>query len=91
MQGGGEFQYLYLWIIIQIQHQPLLTGLTSLATAKAAVARCHELWSEFDATFANLYFLEIPELGRRFSQTALPKRIIRFRTFRNLLYGVPII
>lgn len=49
------------------------TGLTSLATAKAAVARCHEFVDQFDATFANLYFLEILELGRRFSQTALQK------------------
>lgn len=49
------------------------TGLTSLATAKAAVARCHEFVDQFDTTFANLYFLEIPELGRRFSQTALQK------------------
>ena len=32
------------------------TGLTSLATAKAAVARCHEFVDQFDATFANLYF-----------------------------------
>ena len=32
------------------------TGLTSLATAKAAVARCHEFVDQFDNTFANLYF-----------------------------------
>ena len=49
------------------------TGLTSLATAKAAVARCHEFVDQFDNTFANLYFLEIPESERHFSQTALQK------------------
>ena len=42
------------------------TGLTSLATAKAAVARCHEFVDQFDTTFANLYFFGDTGIGKTF-------------------------
>ena len=40
------------------------TGLTSLATAKAAVAKCHEFVDQFDTTFANLYFFGDTGIGK---------------------------
>ena len=49
------------------------TGLTSLATAKAAVARCHEFVDQFDTTFANLYFTGI---GKTFLSNCIAKELL---------------
>ena len=87
----GEFQYAVSGLLFRFQRQSLQQGLTSLATAKAAVARCHEFVDQFDNTFANLYFFGDTGIGKTFLSNCIAKRIIRFRTFRNLLYGVPII
>ena len=52
------------------------TGLTSLATAKAAVARCHEFVDQFDATFANLYFFGDTGIGKTFLSNCIAKELL---------------
>ena len=51
------------------------TGLTSLATAKAAVARCHEFVDQFDTTFANLYFFGDTGIGKTFLSNCIAKEL----------------
>ena len=53
-----------------------LTGLTSLATAKAAVARCHEFVDQFDTTFANLYFFGDTGIGKTFLSNCIAKELL---------------
>lgn len=67
------------------------TGLTSLATARAVVARCHRFIDEFDDSFSNLLFYGDTGIGKTFLSNCIAKELIRCRTFRNLLYGIPII
>ena len=52
------------------------TGLTSLATAKAAVARCHEFVDQFDNTFANLYFFGDTGIGKTFLSNCIAKELL---------------
>ena len=52
------------------------TGLTSLATAKAAVARCHEFVDQFDTTFANLYFFGDTGIGKTFLSNCIAKELL---------------
>lgn len=42
------------------------TGLSSLATAKDAVAKCHDFIDHFDDTFSNLYFYGDTGIGKTF-------------------------
>ena len=69
------------------------TGLTSLATAKAAVARCHEFVDQFDTTFANLYFFGDTGIGKTFLSNCIAKElldsghsVIYFTAFQLLIY-----
>ena len=52
------------------------TGLTSLATAKAAVARCHEFVDQFDTTFTNLYFFGDTGIGKTFLSNCIAKELL---------------
>ena len=52
------------------------TGLTSLAIAKAAVARCHEFVGQFDTTFANLYFFGDTGIGKTFLSNCIAKELL---------------
>ena len=49
------------------------TGLSSLATAKDAVAKCHDFIDHFDGHFPICTFTEIPASAKRFCQTVLQK------------------
>ena len=53
-----------------------VTGLTSLATAKAAVAKCHEFVEQFDNTFANLYFYGDTGIGKTFLSNCVAKELL---------------
>ena len=53
-----------------------VTGLTSLATAKAAVAKCHEFVEQFDNTFANLYFYGDTGIGKTFLSNCIAKELL---------------
>ncbi len=53
-----------------------VTGLTSLATAKAAVAKCHEFIEQFDSTFSNLYFYGDTGIGKTFLSNCIAKELL---------------
>lgn len=52
------------------------TGLTSLATAKAAVAKCHEFIDQFDTSFENLYFFGDTGIGKTFLSNCIAKELL---------------
>lgn len=52
------------------------TGLSSLATAKDAVAKCHEFISSFDQTFSNLYFYGDTGIGKTFLSNCVAKELM---------------
>lgn len=53
-----------------------ITGLTSLETAKAAVAKCHEFVEQFDNVFANLYFYGDTGTGKTFLSNCIAKELL---------------
>lgn len=53
-----------------------VTGLTSLATAKAAVTRCHEFVDQFDTSFSNLYFYGDTGIGKTFLSNCIAKELL---------------
>lgn len=52
------------------------TGMTSLATAKDAVAKCHEFINNFDHTFSNLYFYGDTGIGKTFLSNCVAKELL---------------
>ena len=52
------------------------TGLTSLATAKAAVERCHRFIDEFDLVFSNLLFYGDTGVGKTFLSNCIAKELL---------------
>ena len=52
------------------------TGLSSLATAKDAVAKCHDFIDHFDDTFSNLYFYGDTGIGKTFLSNCVAKELM---------------
>lgn len=52
------------------------TGLSSLVTAKAAVAKCHEFIDHFDDTFSNLLFYGDTGIGKTFLSNCIAKELL---------------
>ena len=52
------------------------TGLTSLATARAVVARCHRFIDEFDDSFSNLLFYGDTGIGKTFLSNCIAKELL---------------
>ena len=52
------------------------TGLSSLATAKDAVAKCHDFIDHFDDTFSNLYFYGDTGIGKTFLSNCIAKELL---------------
>lgn len=52
------------------------TGMTSLATAKNAVAKCHEFIEQFDDNFSNLYFYGDTGIGKTFLSNCVAKDLM---------------
>ena len=53
-----------------------VTGLSSLATARSAVAKCHEFIDQFDTSFANLYFYGDTGIGKTFLSNCIAKELL---------------
>lgn len=52
------------------------TGLSSLATAKDAVAKCHDFIDSFEETFSNLYFYGDTGIGKTFLSNCVAKELM---------------
>lgn len=52
------------------------TGLSSLATARDAVAKCHEFIDHFDKNFSNLYFYGDTGIGKTFLSHCVAKELM---------------
>lgn len=52
------------------------TGLSSLATAKDAVAKCHTFIDSFDDSFSNLYFYGNTGIGKTFLSNCVAKELM---------------
>lgn len=52
------------------------TGLSSLATAKDAVAKCHNFIDTFDNTFSNLYFYGDTGIGKTFLSNCIARELM---------------
>lgn len=52
------------------------TGLTSLATAKAAVAECREFIEQFDTQFSNILFYGDTGIGKTFLSNCIAKELL---------------
>lgn len=52
------------------------TGLSSLATAKDAVAKCHDFIDHFDTAFSNLYFYGDTGIGKTFLSNCVAKELM---------------
>lgn len=52
------------------------TGLSSLATAKDAVAKCHDFIDTFDKNFSNLYFYGDTGIGKTFLSNCVAKELM---------------
>lgn len=52
------------------------TGLSSLATAKNAVAVCHDFIDQFDTSFSNLYFYGDTGIGKTFLSNCVAKDLM---------------
>lgn len=52
------------------------TGLTSLATAKAAVATCREFIEQFDTNFSNILFYGDTGIGKTFLSNCIAKELL---------------
>lgn len=52
------------------------TGLSSLATAKQAVAQCHDFIRDFDTTFGNLFFYGDTGIGKTFLSNCVAKELL---------------
>lgn len=52
------------------------TGLSSLATAKDAVAKCHDFIKSFDDSFSNLYFYGDTGIGKTFLSNCIAKELM---------------
>lgn len=52
------------------------TGLSSLATAKDAAAKCHAFIDSFDDTFSNLYFYGDTGIGKTFLSNCVAKELM---------------
>lgn len=52
------------------------TGLSSLATARDAVAKCHAFIDHFDSSFSNLYFYGDTGIGKTFLSNCVAKELM---------------
>lgn len=52
------------------------TGLSALATAKDAAAKCHDFVDSFDETFSNLYFYGDTGIGKTFLSNCVAKELM---------------